>query len=257
MTPRTRIAILVIALVAVAGAACATLFTRAELAGDIARAERIRCDSLRFVDALQQSTDDLTRLARAYVATGDERFVDYYHWEHGVRDGTVGRAVDSWRVYWDLVAAGQDHPRPDGEPLSLVDWAQDYPFTAAEREVLLGILATEAELKEIEEEALSYRAGKFAEVDGRMRVVETPDPVAAAALLYDPPYLELRAACLNAIDIFYGLVETRTDEDLAALAARRGTSGILAGVLAAVAALLAVVTLGSLRACGGPRASTP
>jgi methyl-accepting chemotaxis protein len=140
------------------------------------------------------------------------------------------------------VAAGQDHPRPDSDPLSVLDQAAQHPFTDEEREIIGGVLETAAELKSVEEESIALRMGAYEEIDGRMQVVQTPDPLAAEALLYDPPYLELRAECLTAIDILQGLIETRSEEATTALRdRRRGYSSAATALL--VAGLLAVLVL--------------
>ena len=57
-------------------------------------AESRRHDSFRLADQLRQSSDDLTRMARTYVVTGDSRYEEYFNRILAIRDG--------------------DAPRPDG-----------------------------------------------------------------------------------------------------------------------------------------------
>ena len=76
-------------------------------------AER-RFDSYLVADELRQSSDDLTRMARTYVVTGDERYRDMYHQILAIRDGQAPRPEGYERVYWDYVAASGEGPRPPG-----------------------------------------------------------------------------------------------------------------------------------------------
>ena len=57
------------------------------------------------MDELRQSSDDLTRMARTYAATGDQRFVDYFNQILDIRSGKAPRPLQYGRVYWDLVIA--------------------------------------------------------------------------------------------------------------------------------------------------------
>jgi len=253
MTPKIRLLLLTVFAILAAATSGALQASRVRIAEDIAVAERARHEALRFVDGLRQSTDELTKLARTYAATGDERFVDYYRWEHAVRAGKVGRPVDWWRVYWDLVIAGQDHPRPDTDPLSVVDLAAPLGFTDAERELLLGVIEAAAELEKVEEQAIEFRAGVYEERDGREYVVQAPDPDVALALLFDPPYLEPRAGCLNALDILQGLVTTRSDDEIAALRGQLAARRTPALVLGALAGLCGLLILGTASAVGRAR----
>ena len=45
----------------------------------IEAAERRRYTSYKLSDELRQSSDDLTRMVRSYVVSGDRRFEDYFY----------------------------------------------------------------------------------------------------------------------------------------------------------------------------------
>ena len=74
-----------------------------------------------LADELRQSSDDLTRMARAYVATGNSEFEREYWAILDIRNGKIPRPVDYNRIYWDFVIATGEKPRPDGETISLRD----------------------------------------------------------------------------------------------------------------------------------------
>ena len=75
-----------------------------------------RTATMALAAELRQSSDDLTRMARTYVDTGDPRFKAYYYRILAIRDGKVPRPETYGRVYWDFVTADHRYPAvPDGE----------------------------------------------------------------------------------------------------------------------------------------------
>ncbi|MGE0236859.1 hypothetical protein [Methylocystis sp.] len=54
-------------------------------------AQRRRYDTYLLADELRQSSDDLTRFARMYVATGDDRYLRYYWNILDIRNGKIPR----------------------------------------------------------------------------------------------------------------------------------------------------------------------
>jgi len=81
----------------------------------------LRFQSYLLADELRQSSDDLTRLARTYVVTGDEAYEQQYMKILDIRNGKKPRPLHYERIYWDFIAAGKQNPRPDGETISLQD----------------------------------------------------------------------------------------------------------------------------------------
>ena len=55
---------------------------------------------------LRQSSDDLTRMARTYAVTGDERYRQYFQEILDIRNGAAPRPENYRLAYWDLVTAG-------------------------------------------------------------------------------------------------------------------------------------------------------
>ncbi|MFW5607230.1 MAG: hybrid sensor histidine kinase/response regulator, partial [Campylobacter hyointestinalis] len=86
--------------------------------------------SYKLADELRQSSDDLTRLVRSYVATGDKSYKDQYMAVVDIRAGKRVRPVDYYRIYWDFVAGGVDKPRADSnELISLEDLMKKNGFS--------------------------------------------------------------------------------------------------------------------------------
>ena len=70
-------------------------------------AYRNRYASFLLADELRQSSDDLTRLARTYVATGDAKWERQYVEILDIRNGKLPRPQHYERIYWDFRAADQ------------------------------------------------------------------------------------------------------------------------------------------------------
>ena len=90
-------------------------------ADDLAEANAKRYQSYLLADMLRQSSDDLTRLARTYVLTGDSRYEQQYWDILAIRNGEKPMPQAYERIYWDFVAAGETQPRPNGRQVPLLD----------------------------------------------------------------------------------------------------------------------------------------
>src|SRR5215510_3101461 len=81
---------------------------------EIAQAEIRRYHSYQLADELRQSSDDLTRMARLYAVTGEQRYREYFGRILAIRDGKAPRPLDYGNIYWDLMVAWGKPPRRDG-----------------------------------------------------------------------------------------------------------------------------------------------
>ncbi len=222
-----------------AGALLSAIASLALLAGldrardRLAGAERARYESYLLADELRQTSDDLTRMARLYAVTGDARYRDWFREILAVRAGTAPRPADSWDIYWDLVVATGERPRPSGEPVALRALLEQAGFRAGELALLAESEARSNGLAELEEEAMDAAA--------------RGEPERARALLHGPAYHDRKAAIMRPLAAFLEATEARTareaasreaeaDRFAAALAAALG----LGALLAAAAALAAV-----------------
>lgn len=74
---------------------------------EVDRANERRQNSYRLAEALQQSSDDLTRMVKGYVVTSDPRFKEYFQTILDIRRGKIRQPEGYSYIYWDLVLA---HP---------------------------------------------------------------------------------------------------------------------------------------------------
>jgi len=85
-----------------------------------------------LADELRQSSDDLTRLARSFVVTGDPEFEREYQAVLEIRNGQRPRPREYQRIYWDLVTAKNLQPRPLGKAVALRQVMIEQGFTGCE-----------------------------------------------------------------------------------------------------------------------------
>ncbi len=81
-----------------------------QLAQQLAEAQMRRMDSFQLADELRQSSDDLTRMARTYVVTGDEKYERFFKRILSIRNGTSPRPKNYEGIYWDLMT-GDTEPQ--------------------------------------------------------------------------------------------------------------------------------------------------
>lgn len=98
----------------------------------IDRANILRLQSYLLAHELRQSSDELTRMARTYAATGNPIYKKYYNEILSVRNGWQPRAERHTNSYWDLVLHDDERPHPRGQQIALLDMMRQVGFTQQE-----------------------------------------------------------------------------------------------------------------------------
>lgn len=167
------------------------------------RANEQRQSSYRLAEQLRQSSDDLTRMVRSYVATGDVSFKEAYQDILDVRDGLRRRPDDYDSFYWHLAPSVPGFSRPEaGNGVPLLELMRREGFSDEEFRRL-------SEAKSLSD-ALTAREFEA------MRLMEAAAPddreahVAAIRLLHDEGYRRAKVAIMTPIREFNELVERRT-----------------------------------------------
>lgn len=168
----------------------------------IDRANDLRFQSHALVDELRQSSDDLTRMVRSYVATGNPIFKRHYQEILDIRDGKRPRPLNYQNVYWDLVMADDHRPRGFGSAITLLDMMRRVNFTGDEFAKLAEAKANSDALTKIEFAA--------------MQLVESTYPITAAnrlkatELVQGVSYHQAKAAIMRPISEAHTLMDVRT-----------------------------------------------
>ncbi len=202
-------------------------------------AENRRNRSFRLADDMRQSSNDLTRMVRLYVSTGEPRYRAYYDEILAIRAGTAPRPRDYDSSFWDQVLARGKGFVSYGEPESLVDQMRAAHFTDDEFDALNASLRASNNLALVELGVMERVAPRIARgVDSAYLA----DVAAEYRRLVDDTYLTEKGVIMGAIGDFIARVEGRT---LRALERARSVSRTL--TLGQIA-ILAMIVLGGVTA---------
>ncbi|MCI0519494.1 MAG: methyl-accepting chemotaxis protein [Chloroflexi bacterium] len=168
-----------------------------------------------LADELRQSSDDLTRLARAYVATGNPEYEREYFAILDIRNGKAPRPVEYNRIYWDFVAATGTKPRADGETIALQDLMKKEGFTDEEFAKLTEAQRNSDGLVVAETIAMNAVKGLYDDGTGNFTVIKEPDREMALNLVFDETYHKNKANIMKPIDDFYVMFQERTANEVA------------------------------------------
>ena len=186
----------------------------------IDRANQRRQISILLADQLRQSSDDLTRMARTYVATGDPRYKNYYQDILDIRDGRKPRPPGYYYIYWDLVLSDAEaKPAGGGQAVPLLELIREAGSPEDELRKLAEAKVNSDGLTAIEFEA--------------MKLVETAGPDAAAAraralqMMHDARYHRAKAEIMRPINEAYALMDQRTADQIGAADRNAGIARII------------------------------
>ena len=214
-------------------AAVAALFifyTRLE--SQVDHANTVRYQSVLLADELRQSSDDLTRMARTYVATGDPAYKQHYNDILDIRNGKQPRPDNYQNIYWDRVVVNNAAPSPgSGQIVSLLELMRQSGFTETELAKLALAKANSDDLTRTEFEAMAL-------------MERPPAPGSAArakalAMVHDAQYHQFKAAIMQPIGDVYEMVEVRTR--MAVQAAQYRAKLVLSALIVAALALLTLL----------------
>lgn len=197
----------------------------------VAAAEARRYQSYQLADELRQSSDDLTRMVRTHVVSGDPAYEQYFQRILSIRKGESARPTDYGGIYWDFVTATGKEPGSMGDPVSLKDLMREMAFSKEEFAKLDQAEGRSDQLVKLEERAMAAVKGLFPDASGALVVKGEPDLELARSLLHGPEYHRAKADIMEPIDEFLGMVEARTAAETAALRAEGQKLGLLAIVL--------------------------
>jgi methyl-accepting chemotaxis protein len=182
---------------------------------DLKEKQEIRYRSYLLADELRQSSDDLTRLARTYVVTGNAAYEQQYNDILDIRNGKKPRPQEYYRIYWDFVAADGKQPRADGPAVALQDLMKQAGFTDTEFAKLREAQANSDALVKTEVIAMNAVKGLFDDGKGNFAVRGPPNQAMARELMHSPAYHQYKAQIMKPVDEFFVLLEQRTSKAVA------------------------------------------
>jgi len=200
-----------------------------------------RFQSYLLADELRQSSDDLTRLARTYVVTGDASYEQQYMDILDIRNGKKPRPEHYERIYWDFVAAGMPVPASTGPSVPLAELMRKAGFSEQEFAKLQEAQANSDGLVKTEVIAMNAVKGLFDDGSGNFTKKGPPDPEMARRIMHDAQYHRNKGKIMQPVNEFLTLLDQRTSA-----AVQTATGGTMAAYSVTVGVLLVSVMVSLL-----------
>jgi methyl-accepting chemotaxis protein len=212
----------------------------------VVEVEERRLASWKLAEELRRSSDELTRMARTFVVTGDPSFERHFREILAIRAGERPRPAGLEGIHWDLVAAGETPDAPPGRAASLDERMRELGFSAEEFARLAEARDRSNALVRLEERAMNATRGLFADANGAYTVRGEPDAALARTLMHGPEYHRAKAEIMRPIGEFFALLERRTAAEVAAANGEATRRARLLSILVAAAGLLSLLAMAGL-----------
>jgi methyl-accepting chemotaxis protein len=241
---RSLFAAALVSVALAAGLLLVSILNSRHAAGEVSAAEERRFLSALLADELRQSSDDLTRLARTYVVSGDPVWEQQYFEVLDIRNGKKPRPAGYERIYWDFRAAGATPSGPGHNGAattdSLLARMKTAGFTEAEFAKLKEAAGNSDDLVKTETVAMNLVKGLHADEQGGFTKKGSPDTARAAAMMHDADYHRFKAKIMKPVDEFLVMLDARTLDATAAAAAKRQGWSVMVTASTAILIALAV-----------------
>ncbi|SFU36480.1 methyl-accepting chemotaxis protein [Pseudoduganella namucuonensis] len=206
-------------------------------------ASQARYQSYLLADELRQSSDDLTRLARTYVVTGEAAYERQYMDILDIRNGKKPRPANYERIYWDLVAGGLPVPPSSGQTVALQELMKQAGFTEREFAKLREAQGNSDGLVKTEVIAMNAVKGLFDDGKGGFTRQGEPDLELARRIMHDPVYHQNKARIMQPLNEFLSLLDARTAAAVGRAEQDTRTAFAIAVALLALSVAASVVSL--------------
>jgi signal transduction histidine kinase/DNA-binding response OmpR family regulator len=170
--------------------------------------------SLILADELRQSSDDLTRMARTYVVTGNEHFKKQFQTVLDIRNGVLPRPKQYNHIYWDFLTLNDEQAILDGEKIPLKELMRQAGFPETELELLYKSQKESDDLTQLETKAMNAVKGIFQDDNGEYTIQKEPDLEFAAKIMHGEEYHRAKVAIMKPLDQFYQAFEARTQQQV-------------------------------------------
>ncbi|MCI5207433.1 MAG: PAS domain S-box protein [Candidatus Electrothrix sp. ATG2] len=174
-------------------------------------AVQLRHKSYLLADQLRQSSDDLTRMVRSYVVTGNRMFESFFWDILAIRDGKKSRPINYERIYWDFMTVEKPNPPfKEGEKAPLKKLMREAEFTEDELQLIDEAQTRSDSLVWLERIAMHAMKGIFQDEKGEFSITGVPDPEKARQIVFGKEYHEAKKNIMEPINVFLGLIDRRT-----------------------------------------------
>jgi diguanylate cyclase (GGDEF)-like protein/PAS domain S-box-containing protein len=170
-------------------------------------ANELRYQSYLLANELRQSSDDLTRAVRTYVASGDPVYKQHYSEIIDIRNGKRPRKPDYHIAYWDFNTQNDHHSNlGSGNSVPLMELIGKAGFSENELAKLNEAKNKSDKLTELEFSAMAlFETSKHAGDKPHME---------ALRVLHGDTYNQAKAAIMKSISDCYRMMEERTSNSV-------------------------------------------
>ena len=173
----------------------------------IDHANHLRHSFYQLAGQLRQSSDDLTRMARTYVITGDPRYKKYYHDILDIRNGKKTQPKEYAHAYWDLIIANIQLPQPtNSRAIALLDLMHQSGFTDMDLSKMEKAKALSDKLAILELEAMKLAESTDSDAE--------TNRTKAQQILHNDNYHQVKAEIMQLINSFYSHMDTHTTAEI-------------------------------------------
>ncbi|SCY55100.1 ATP-binding protein [Nitrosospira sp. Nsp13] len=180
----------------------ALVFHSVSIQDEIYNNEGHRFRALLLADEMLQSSDDLTRMSRTYVITGEPIYEHYFNVILDIRKGLRPRPLNYSATYWHLVSAGKIPFVEQGETISLLERIRRADFSNEEFTLVEKSLERSNELVKLERQAIAAIKGLYDDGQGNFTVRGRPDREFAIGLLFGQRFIANKAEIMEPIQQF-------------------------------------------------------
>jgi len=177
---------------------------------ELENAYQMQYNSLLLAQELRQSSDDLTRMARTYVITGNSMFETQFKTVLDIRNGVIPRPKRYKGIFWDFYTLNNKEPLFDGEKVSLRELMKRANFSNTELGLLIQSQNESDDLTSLEHKAMNAIKGIFQDEKGQFTIKEKADFKLARELMHSDKYHEAKIRIMQPLDKFYKAFESRT-----------------------------------------------
>lgn len=224
-------------------ASSSSLYFYLQINKEISTAEEKRIESLHLADLLRQTSDDLTRMARTYVVSGEKRYLEYFSTILAIRNGEAPRPKEYHSIYWDYLSATNKKPRPDEHPVAFEQLMKELDFTQHEFNMLNKAKYQSDTLALVEQRAIAVAQGRYPDESGQLVKPGPVDRELALQLLHDQEYHGAKARVMRNIEAFSKAIADRTNNEILSWEAKRVRLVNLLKILGACTILLILLLL--------------
>ena len=211
-------------------AALVAVFALYGLFDTIESKTEVRTSLMSLAGELRQSSDDLTRFARTYAATGNDDYKKRYQAVLDIREGKVDRPEGYEHVYWDLEQIGLLTDNKNSSGIPILTRLRESGMDSYMVDLLAKSKARSDELAALERQAFA--------------LVEIGFTDKAVRILFSDEYHSAKGQIMEPIRHFQMRVDSETRSALAA--ALEGTSKSMQASIAAIAISLIFCCLAGL-----------